>query len=305
MQKAGTGAAGRKKMSGPPGNTQTDSKATADSTKAEKATAAKFAVGVGRGIGGALLFALPMQMTMEMWALGFTMDRWRLVLLLVLTIPLLIGISHRIGFEETFSWKTAIRDAMIAFGIGIFTSAVTLCLFKLLMADMPAQEITGKIAVQAIPASIGALLGRSQLGSGKDDTEDDQKDSYGSELFMMAVGALFLNLNMAPTEEMILISYKMTPWHALATIVLSITLMHAFVYAVSFKGGHELSADTPWWHAFVRFTLPGYVIALLISLYALWSFERLDGGSFTPAMMAMIVLAFPGAIGAAAARLIL
>ena len=183
MQKAGTGAAGRNKSSGRPDNTETDDKATADSANAEKATAAKFAVGVGRGIGGALLFALPMQMTMEMWALGFTMDRWRLVLLLVLTIPLLIGISHRIGFEETFSWKTAIRDAMIAFGIGIFTSAVTLCLFKLLMADMPAQEITGKIAVQAIPASIGALLGRSQLGSGKDDTEDDQKDSYGSELF--------------------------------------------------------------------------------------------------------------------------
>lgn len=276
-----------------------------DDRSKETATPAKFLVGIGRGVGGALLFALPMQMTMEMWALGFTMDRWRLVLLLVLAIPLLVGISHRIGFEETFSWKAAIRDAMIAYGIGIVTSAVMLSLFKLLMAGMPPEEITGKIAVQAIPASIGALLGRSQLGSGKDDTGDEQQSSYGSELFMMAVGALFLNLNMAPTEEMILIAYKMTPWHALATIVMSITLMHAFVYAVSFKGGHELSSDTPWWHAFIRFTLPGYVIALIISLYALWSFERLDGGSFTPAMMAMIVLAFPGAIGAAAARLIL
>ena len=290
MQKAGAGAAG--------------SRDNSDLSK-ETATPAKFLVGIGRGVGGALLFALPMQMTMEMWALGFTMDRWRLVLLLVLAIPLLIGISHRIGFEETFSWKVAVRDAMIAYGIGIVTSAVMLSLFKLLMAGMPAEEITGKIAVQAIPASIGALLGRSQFGSGKDGTGDEQQASYGSELFMMAVGALFLNLNMAPTEEMILIAYKMTPWHALATILMSITLMHAFVYAVSFKGGHELTSDTPWWHAFIRFTLPGYVIALIISLYALWSFERLDGGSFTPAMMAMIVLAFPGAIGAAAARLIL
>ncbi|WP_438750075.1 TIGR02587 family membrane protein [Pararhizobium sp. O133] len=268
-------------------------------------TPAHFLVGLGRGVAGALLFALPMQMTMEMWALGFTMDRWRLVLLLLLAIPLLIGISHRIGFEETFSLRESARDAMIAYGIGIVTSAVMLSLFKLLMADMPMQEIAGKIAVQAVPASIGALLGRSELGSGKDDADDDAQAGYGSELFMMVVGALFLNLNMAPTEEMILISYKMTPWHALATILLSIALMHAFVYAVSFKGGHELSSDTPWWHALIRFTLPGYVIALLISLYALWSFGRLDGGSFTPAMMAMIVLAFPGAIGAAAARLIL
>ncbi|WP_455272629.1 TIGR02587 family membrane protein [Rhizobium herbae] len=290
MQNAGAGAAGSRDSSG---------------RSKDTATPAKFLVGIGRGVGGALLFALPMLMTMEMWALGFTMDRWRLVLLLLLALPLLIGISHRIGFEETFSWKVAGRDAMIAYGIGIVTSAVILSLFKLLMGDMPAQEMIGKIAVQAIPASIGALLGRSQFGSGKDDTDDDPKAGYGSELFMMAVGALFLNLNMAPTEEMILISYKMTPWHALATILISITLMHAFVYAVSFKGGHELSSDTPWWHALVRFTLPGYVIALVISLYSLWSFERLDGGSFTPAMMAMIVLAFPGAIGAAAARLIL
>ncbi len=268
-------------------------------------TPARFLVGLGRGFAGALLFALPMQMTMEMWALGFTMDRWRLALLLLLAIPLLIGISHRIGFEETFSLRESVRDAMIAYGIGILTSVVMLALFKLLVTDMPMREMTGKIAVQAVPASIGALLGRSELGSGEDDADDDPQAGYGSELFMMAVGALFLNLNMAPTEEMILISYKMTPWHALATILLSIAIMHAFVYAVSFKGGHELAGDTPRWHALIRFTLPGYVIALLISLYALWSFGRLDGGSFTPAMMAMIVLAFPGAIGAAAARLIL
>ncbi|MCV9962924.1 TIGR02587 family membrane protein [Pararhizobium sp. BT-229] len=288
MQTSGTGS---------PGNT--------DVAARSRDTPAKFLVGIGRGIGGALLFSLPMQMTMEMWELGFTMDRWRLVLLLLLAIPLLIGIAHRIGFEETFSWKDGARDAMIAYGIGIVTSAIMLSLFKLLMADMPAEEITGKIAVQAVPASIGALLGRSQLGSGKDDADDDPQAGYGSELFMMAVGALFLNLNLAPTEEMILISYKMTPWHAVATILFSIAVMHAFVYAVSFKGGHELSGDTPWWHALIRFTLPGYVIALIISLYSLWSFGRLDGGSFTPAMMAMIVLAFPGAVGAAAARLIL
>ncbi|WP_426123631.1 TIGR02587 family membrane protein [Pararhizobium sp. PWRC1-1] len=285
---------------------------TAAATSGDEATRstdepapAKFLVGMGRGVAGALLFALPMQMTMEMWEFGITMERWRLALLMVIAIPLLVGISHRIGFEDTFSWKDGARDAMIAYGIGIFTSAVTLTLFKLLMTGMPAEEISGKIAIQAIPASIGALLGRSQLGSGKDDAEDDPQAGYGSELFMMAVGALFLNLNMAPTEEMILISYKMTPWHALATIILSIALMHAFVYAVSFKGGHELSSDTPWWHALIRFTLPGYAIALVISLYSLWSFERLDGVSFTPAMTAMIVLAFPGAIGAAAARLIL
>ncbi|OJF99098.1 hypothetical protein AX760_13955 [Pararhizobium antarcticum] len=286
---------------------------------------AKFIVGIGRGVGGALLFALPMQMTVEMWELGFIIDRGRLLLLLIVTLPLLVGIAHRIGFEETFGWRDDLRDSMIAYGIGIASSAILLALFRVLTPDMSSSEILGKIALQAVPASIGAMLGRSQLGnSGDDDADDDDADDdetddgndaagdkgsldkgYGSELFLMAVGALFLNLNMAPTEEMILISYKMTPWHALATIFLSIGLMHGFVYALSFKGSHALSKDTPAWHALVRFTLPGYVIALAISLYALWTFGRLDGMGLTPTMMAMIVLAFPGAIGAAAARLIL
>jgi putative integral membrane protein (TIGR02587 family) len=121
----------------------------------------------------------------------------------------------------------------------------------------------------------------------------------------MGVGALFLNLNVAPTEEIILIAYKMSALHALACILVSILIMHAFVYAVAFKGTHELPPDTPWWHALIRFTFPGYIVAVLISLYVLWTFGRLDGTGMMQVLMATIVLSFPGAIGAAAARLIL
>lgn len=269
--------------------------------------ASEFVVGLGRGLAGALLFALPMQMTMEMWDLGHAMDRWRLLALMLLAIPLLVGIAHRIGFERTFTWREGMRDAMVAFALGIVASGLILALFGLLDARDSLNDIVGKIAVQAVPAGIGALLGRSQLGSGGEEEaeEDEPGMSYGSELFMMAVGALFLNLNMAPTEEMVLISYIMTPWHALLTILCSIAVMHGFVYAVSFKGGQSLEADTPWWHALIRFTLPGYAIALLISLYSLWSFGRLDDAGSMPVLMSMIVLGFPGAVGAAAARLIL
>src|SRR3546814_10620701 len=116
---------------------------------------------------------------------------------------------------------------------------------------------------------------------------------------MTAAGALFLSLSLAPTEEVILISFKMTPWHTLAMLVLSILLMHGFVYAVAFRGTHELTEETPWWHAFVRFTLPGYIVAMLISLYVLWTFDRLDAMTLTPILMSANVLSFPGAPAAA------
>lgn len=263
----------------------------------------RFLTGLGRGVAGALFLALPMLMTMEMWYLGFYMARERLLLLLLVNFPLLVLLAHRIGFEQTFTWREALRDATIAYGIGIVTSVVVLTALGLLRGDMPTSELVGKVALQSVPASIGAMLGRSQLGH--DDDEDDKETPYHGELLMMAAGALFLSLNIAPTDEMMVLAYKMTIWHALIVAVLSVALMHGFVYAVSFIGGHELSPKTPWWHAFVRFTLPGYVIALSISVFALWIFERLGDSSAVEIMLSVVVLGFPASLGAAAARLIL
>nr|WP_226951332.1 TIGR02587 family membrane protein [Rhizobium terrae] len=286
-----------------------------------------FLIGLGRGAAGAMLFGIPMLMTMELWQLGFYVDRGRLFLLLVVNIPLLVVLAHRIGFEHTSTWAEACRDAVIAYGLGILMSAAVLLMLGDLKTHMPLSEILGKIAMQAVPASIGALLGRSQLTGQADGGKDDDlggslhggdsggkegdavpntlSTSYSRELFLMGVGALFLSLNVAPTEEIILISFKMTPWHALACIAMSIAIMHGFVYAVAFKGTHEIPEGTPWWHAFFRFTLPGYMVAMAISLYVLWTFGRLDDIAPTQVIMSAIVLSFPGAIGAAAARLIL
>ena len=263
----------------------------------------RFVTGLGRGVAGALFLALPMLMTMEMWHLGYYMARERLLLLLLLNIPLLVLLAHRIGFENISTWREAVRDAIIAYGIGIVTSLVVLAALGLLRGGMSAAEIVGKTALQSVPASIGAMLGRSQLGH--EETDDRKKDTYPGELLLMATGALFLSLNIAPTDEIVVLAYKMTAWHALVVALLSIALMHGFVYAVSFTGGHELSPETPWWHAFVRFTLPGYVVALAICVFTLWIFERLGDSSAVEIMLSVIVLGFPASLGAAAARLIL
>ncbi|MDR6667869.1 putative integral membrane protein (TIGR02587 family) [Rhizobium sp. 1399] len=284
----------------------------AQQRQSRKWNGTRFAAGLGRGLAGALIFALPMFMTMEMWELGFYMDRSRLLILLLLNIPLLIVLSNNVGFEATHTWSDAIRDAAIAYAIGIVSSTAVLTAVGVLQFGQPFHEVVGKIAVQAVPASIGALLARSQLnGDPGDNTEDDDDPiqegpaDYAGEMFLMAIGALFLGLNVAPTEEMILLSYKMTPWHVLAVVALSLLVMHGFVYAVSFKGGHEIGDEVPAWHVVIRFTLPGYVMSLLVSAYALWTFERFGDATIWPMLTAVIVLGLPCSIGAAAARLIL
>lgn len=263
----------------------------------------------GRAAGGALIFSLPMLMTAEMWSLGFSMDRARMLALLRIALPLLVGLSHRIGFEEGRGWMISLRDSLLALGIGGAVCTAILWIFGVIDTGMGRDEIIGKVAVQIVPAAIGALLARSQFVSPNSEEEGEGApetgDTYAGELFLMGMGALFLGLNVAPTDEVMEISYGMTDWQALLLAGLSPALMHGFVYAVAFTGGSDLSPDTPWWSAFARFTLPGYAIALLISFGLLWLFGRMDGMSLDGAIVAATVLAFPSAIGAAAARLIL
>ena len=270
-----------------------------------------FAVGLARAVGGAIIFGLPLLMTMEMWSLGFSMHPLRLALLLVLTIPLLVGLSHVSGFEETFGARDDIVDAFVACVVGFAVSAAALTLFGVVGPGMPASEIVGKVALQSVPASMGALLAHSLLVQ-EDDPGDEEAakerrrpSSYFSQIFLMATGALFLAFNLAPTEEMPLISYMMGPERVLVMVALSLGLMHAFVYALEFTGQEMVSPDTPFWSVFLRFTVVGYAVALLISAYVLWTFGRLDGTGWGEALTGILVLGFPAAVGAAAARLIL
>ena len=123
-----------------------------------------FLIGLGRAFGGALIFSLPMLMTMEMWSLGFSMQPWKLALLLLVTIPLLIGLSHYMGFEDTLGFKDDALDTFVALAVGFFTAAVSLALFSVIDTKMSAEEILGKISIQAVPGSIGAMFAQSEFG---------------------------------------------------------------------------------------------------------------------------------------------
>jgi putative integral membrane protein (TIGR02587 family) len=264
-----------------------------------------FMTGIARAFGGAVLFAVPLLMTMEMWQLGITMDRARLAIFIAATLPLLFGLSYFSGFERTTSLVEDAEDAFVAFGVGFIASALMLSLFGEISFDMPLGEVAGKIGVQTVPASIGAIVASKQLlHEFEDGEEKERRASYQGELFLMAAGALFFAFNVAPTEEVILIAYAMTPWHAVALALVSVFMLHGFVYTVGFAGQEERPHYAGFWLTFLHFTVAGYGIALLISLYVLWIFERTSGVSLTEIAMTMVVLGFPAALGAAVARLI-
>lgn len=266
----------------------------------------KFFVSLARAFAGALIFALPMLMTMEMWWIGFSISEGRLIVLILLLVPLLVGLSRFGGFKPTERLVNDVVDAFVAIAVAAAMAAVILVIFGVIRIGMPAAEVIGKVALQTVPGSIGAMLARAQLG-GEDRQEREQRDNptFGAELFQMTVGALFLGLNVAPTEEMVLLSYMMQPWQEVALALVSLALMHAFVYALEFRGGSRRQPGMAFWSIFLRYTVTGYAVVLLISLYLLWTFGQIQGTSAEEILSAAIVLGFPCAIGAAAARLIL
>jgi putative integral membrane protein (TIGR02587 family) len=265
----------------------------------------RYAQGLVRAAGGAIIFALPLLMTMEMWWLGFTIDRARLLLLLVLLLPTLVVLSYHAGFEATSNWRDDLLDALVAYGIGFVASGIVLWLLGILTSDTTVSEAIGMMCVQTVPASVGAMLARSLLSDEHADADARPGSTYAGEIFIMGVGALFLAFSIAPTEEVLLVAYRLSPLNTILLAVASVALMHGFVYAVRFRGHVEHGEHSTPFGEFLRLTVVGYAVSLAISSYVLWTFGRDEGLHFLELLRAAVVLGFPAAIGAAAARLLI
>ncbi|MGK2909951.1 MAG: DUF2391 family protein [Sphingobium sp.] len=115
-----------------------------------------YLAGLARGFGGALIFAFPLLMTMEMWALGFHMDPARLALFLALGLPFVFSLAYYAGFRKAEGRINDLLDALAALAIGFVVSLAMLALFGVIHWDGPLEANVGKVALQAIPAAMGA-----------------------------------------------------------------------------------------------------------------------------------------------------
>jgi putative integral membrane protein (TIGR02587 family) len=267
----------------------------------------EYAYGLARAFGGAIIFALPLLMTMEMWSIGLYVHPLRLLLFIAANFLVLVFLSRFGGFERTSSLLEDCLDALAAYAVGMISSTAILWLFGLLSPQLALDELVGMIAIQAVPGSFGAMLARKQLSGGEPDEDEERaarSAGYLGQLFLMLAGALFLAFNVAPTEEMVLIGYKMTPWHSLALMLASLLLLHVLVFAVGFAGQEDAPEGYGVARRFLVFTVPGYAIALAACLYVLWTFGRVDGHALHTVAGTVVVLGFPAAIGAAIARLV-
>ena len=278
-----------------PGNT---------AASARPPTTHELMLGLGRAFGGSLLFSLPILMTMEMWRFGVVLSPLRLAVFVGLSLPLLVALVHSLGFRDSAgtAWPDHVADALVGYGVGVATATGVLALFGLLGPARAWSEILGIVAIESVPASIGAVIARSQFGSAPA-IDTSGSSGYPAEILLMAVGAGVFAFNVAPTEEVVLIAALAGPLRGLLLALMSVAVMHAVVYLVGFRGQHRSEASG--WSIFFGFTLAGYATALAVALCLLWVFGRTAEASVDAIVLEMVVLGLPGGVGAAAARLIL
>ena len=262
----------------------------------------KFLVGFGHLAAGGVLFSLPILATMEIWRYGFYLPPLDLLQLFVVNFAILVALSRVSGFEPTRIWLDNLLDAFCAIAVAAVWVTLVLWLFGILSRDKPTYELVGDIVVETIPASYGAMLGNKFLKSGRSDSQPERA-SYWGQLVIMLGGALFFGFDVGPTEEIIKVSFRMDPWHAIALVLLSLFLLHTFIATVGFTGERKPPAATGgFWSNFFLFTLAGYGVVTLAGLYLLWTFHRFDGASAQDMAAMLAMFGFPASVGASLAR---
>jgi putative integral membrane protein (TIGR02587 family) len=269
----------------------------------------------GRGVAGGLLFSLPLLYTMEMWWLGFLVEPEALLAYVGLTLVLLLGYNRYAGMRRDASWAEVGIDSIEEMGIGLLLAAGVLYLLGRITADMPLAEVMGKIIVESMTVAVGISIGTAQLGGESKDTgasdamhpgkkEDSKHPDPLAQLVLAFCGAVLFAANVAPTEEIVLISIETPTWKLLGLAALSFVIGTMILFHSGFVGSrHYVRSDGLLW--IVGGGMMSYAAALLASSLMLWFFRGFEGVPLSVAAAQVVVLAFPATLGASAGRLLI
>ena len=108
-----------------------------------------YAVALSRALAGAIIFSLPLLMTMEMWWLGFYLAPWKLLQFTLANMVMLFFLSRAAGFEESHNALDDVLDAFAAFAVAVTLASFMLWLTGAIRPGMDAGEVAGMITIQA------------------------------------------------------------------------------------------------------------------------------------------------------------
>ena len=275
-----------------------------------------------QGLASGAIVGIPLLYTMEMWFHGMTLSEWHLVGVLVATLLANIVFSLLSGFRESTTLSGAVMDSVTAVGIALLFSALVLWLVGQLHAEEGLADALGKVIIEAAVVSIGISFANNQVRNrsrtGEDDKDEDpeeekkqspeeagekQKKKDLQEAGAALAGSTLFALNIAPTEEVVMIASQLEPLRQLALLVAGVVFCYLILFASEFKE-HEVHVPSLFQHPVSETILTCAISLAVATILLLMVGERAALSDPMTAVGCIVALGLPAIIGGAAGRLI-
>jgi putative integral membrane protein (TIGR02587 family) len=278
-------------------------------------------------VAGGAIVGMPLLYTMEMWEHGLVLSEWHLLGLLVAILLVNFLFSFVVGLREEYTVFGAFADAITAMGIGILFSTLVLWLIGEVTPDTALPAVAGKIVIESAGVSLGVSFANAYRGKSRTGDDGQQQDSHGgpapekgsgdlpedrerrqfqadvNDLGATVAGAMVFALNIAPTEEVLLIATRLAPWQQLAVLAAATALCYIILFASEFEEQQvhvESVFQRPWAETVMACAVSLGISFLLLALVG----QREALGHPATAVAAVITLGLPAIVGGAAGRLI-
>lgn len=254
-----------------------------------------------RGVAGGVILGLPLIYTQEVWLHGASLQPTVILGMLAVSFGLNMALSRFVGFEPGRTHRP-LEDAVVGFGLSFGMAAILLFLLDRINLESPLQNSVGVIALTSIPTSLGFALGNALAPS--DGGKGSEKMAGGAgDLLAAAAGAVVLSLNIAPTEEPILLAYQLDFVRLGCIVLLSLGLSYLMVFYAEFGGVKARKESEGFAHGPFLETVLAYLVAFVVAgllLTAFGELDQIDGA----ALAEVVVLALPASMGSALGRLL-
>ncbi len=260
----------------------------------------------GRGIVGGLLVAgLAFFYTMETWWWGWTLPLVHLLTYTVSGLAVVLVVTRQVGFRRGYTDGNGAGYLLTEFTElvlqSLLAAAIVLVTFGVVDAGTERHVVVRLLMIQVVPVALGAALANRLLAGSE--AESGPEMQFPSNLAVFALGAAFLTIPIAPTQEMALLAAHMTWLNVLALLGLSLTVVHLTLYELEFQQQQMRALDVLRYELGTSAT--AYVVAFGVTAFLLWGFGQFSEVTVAIAVEKTVILSFPAAAGAAGAEVVL
>lgn len=266
--------------------------------------------GIVRGVSAGTLFGIPLLYTMEVWWAGTAIVPSHMLLVLASTFVVVVVLNHSAGFRETkdVHLADALRDSVEAMAIALLSVFVILTLVREIDGGTPLRQGLGKVVYGAAPFAFGVGMARHFLSKGRTegDGDEDGRSLHPTVVDIGAtlLGAVFVGFNIAPTDEVPMITAAMSPLWLATLVVATLVISYGIVFEAGFTNQHRRRKDAGVAQDPLTETMVCYLLSLVAAAGMLLFFGGIQVGQ--PPMLVLsqvVVLGLPAAVGGAAGRI--